>query len=406
MKTDISVNSISTAYCLVQFLYWAGGCVAVGFATAFLTEIGFANAEIGLITSVSSVIGFTLMMAVSALIDLHRGKALRNSLFGTVALQTVLLLMIYILRRPNLVTALGYILYMSSAHLLYSLVTKLYIDLNKVGFQINFGIARGLGSAAYALASFLAGWVKAAKPSSFFQFVGQGCFLGVLIISLLLCRLLTVEPGQQPNGNHSRNTFAAALHLIRADRFFLLLVIGVALVSACNKTLTAFLVNVVNHAGGDIKSFGVLNGYLALIEVPVILLYSRFRRRFSARALLLTSMICFTLKMAAFTFIHNIPVLLLASTLQAFSVGLYHPSTVDFVIERLPHERTATGQSLLSGMPLLFSFVSTIVFGSLLDRYSVPSCMLLLLILSVAGTLVCARYIKKMQLPDRQTTNT
>ena len=401
MNKTVTDKSVSAAYCMVQFLYWAGGCVAVGFATAFLSEIGFSNTGIGLITSVSSVAGFTLMMAVSALIDLRGGNSLRNFLFGTVALQTLLLLMIFLLRRPNLITAVGYLLYMSSAHLLYSLVTKLYIDLNKDGFQINFGIARGLGSLAYALASFLAGWVKAAKPSSFFQFVGQGCFLCVLVISLLLCRLLTEKTDHQKNEKQPRNTITAALQLVRADRLFLFLAASVALVSACNKTLTAFLVNVVDYAGGDIKAFGVLHGYLALIEVPVILFYSRFRRRFSAHALLLTSMVFFTLKMVAFTVIHSIPVLLLASTLQAFSVGLYHPSTVDFVIERLPHERTATGQSLLTGMPLLFSFISTISFGFLLDRHPVPACMLLLLLLSAAGTLICARCMKKMQLPDR-----
>ncbi len=396
MKRTLSGKAVFTLYCLVQILYWAGGCVAIGFAAAFLGELGFSNTVIGLVVSVSSVAGFALMLSVSARIDARGGRTLFRSFDAASLMLTVLLLAVFLVRKPTAVTALCYIAYMASTHLLGSLVTKLYIDLRKVGYAINFGVARGLGSLAYALCSLLAGWASARRPGSFYQFVALGCFLLVLLISFVLRGL----PPLHRLAGEAREAPPSAAHAIgflRRDGLFLALVIGVALVSATNKTTSSFLVNIVEDIGGDRKAFGLVNGYLALVEVPMILLYSRIRKRFSASSLLLISMVFFSLKTAAYTFIRSVPLLLLASTLQAFSVGLYQPSSVDFVVEKLPHEHTATGQSCLNGMPLLFSFVTTVVFGFLLDRFPVSACMAALLLCSLAGTFVCALAIRRME---------
>lgn len=398
MKRTLSGKTVFTLYCLVQILYWAGGCIAVGFAAAFLGELGFSNTIIGLIISVSSVAGFALMLSVSARVDAGGGRLLFRSFNATALLQAALLLAVFFVRRPTPFTALCSIAYLAATHLLGSLVTKLYIDLRKVGCEINFGVARGLGSLSYAVCSFLAGRASALRPGAFYQFAGLGCFLLVLLLALVLHGLPALSQ-LEGDGEKAPHSAAYALDFLRADRLFLALAIGVALVSAANKTTASFLVNIVESIGGDREAFGLVNGYLALVEVPVILLYSRIRKRFSSSSLLLASMVFFLLKTTAFTFIRSVAPLLLASTLQAFSVGLYQPSSVDFVVEKLPHEHSATAQSCLSGMPLLFSFVTTIVFGWLLDRFPVPSCLLMLLLCSLVGTLICFVAIRRMRPP-------
>ena len=53
--------------------------------------------------------------------------------------------------------------------------------------------------------------------------------------------------------------------------------------------------------------------------------------------------------------------------------------------------------AVVNGMPLLFSFVTTVVFGFLLDRFPVSACMAALLLCSLAGTFVCALAIRRME---------
>ena len=177
--------------------------------------------------------------------------------------------------------------------------------------------------------------------------------------------------------------------LLDAAPGFALLILGISLVSAANKTVTVFLVNIVRSVQGDMAAFGMLSGYLAVLEVPVILLFPRLRRKFSLPALLLCSMLFYTLKIAGFAMADSVTALLAASSLHIFSTGIFQPASVEYVRETIPHRYTATAQGLMTGLPMLVSFAATSLFGILLDRGSVRSNLIILALLALCGTLLC-----------------
>ena len=164
-------------YNLMQLLYWTGGCAFVGFAAAFLQEIGFLNAEIGTISAASSAIGFALMLFVSARIDRTGGQSAYYALFITVAAQTLLLPAILCPGKPCLTVSAGYTLYLSLTLVLSSLVSKIYLDLRGEGVEIDFGFARGLGSLGYALGSLLLGYLLEKLHTLPLLLLGHGLFL-------------------------------------------------------------------------------------------------------------------------------------------------------------------------------------------------------------------------------------
>jgi len=382
--------SITSAYCLIQFIYWTCGCIAIGFASAFLGKIGYSNSSIGLISASSSVMGFVLMVSVSQYVDIKGGNAVYPALITSISTQVAALLLVFIIRIPCLAVSISYIVFMSITHLINTLISKLYMDLKKAGYEINFGIARGLGSLGYALTSLFAGSMLVSIHPVFILFVCICLFLALLSISLYIRK----KALPQYTSDSSQNIVKSAketslLSFIWSNKSFLFLVIGISIVSASNKTLTVFLVNIVDGVGGNTRHFGVISAYLALIEVPVSFLFSNLKKRYSVSLLLFFSMVFYTLKITGYTFAGSFGVLIAASSLQAFSTGIYQPSAVEYVRENITHNSTALAQSLMTGLPLLFSFISTVVFGFLLDKFSVSHVLPFTMLLAILGTAIC-----------------
>lgn len=376
-------------YNLMQLLYWTGGCAFVGFAAAFLQEIGFLNAEIGTISAASSAIGFALMLFVSARIDRTDGQSAYYALFITVAAQTLLLPAILCPGKPCLTVSAGYTLYLSLTLVLSSLVSKIYLDLRGEGVEIDFGFARGLGSLGYALGSLLLGYLLEMLHALPLLLLGHGLFLLLAAAAECIRRngIHTEAAGKRTEEGGFR--ISALSSILKNYPRFLFLVLGIALVSCANKTLTLFLVNIVQNVGGNVASFGALGAFLSFLEVPVIFLFSRFRKKWNVAALLFASMLFYTLKIAGYCLAASVGALWATSLFHAFSTGLLHPASVEYVRETIPHRNSATAQSMINGAPLLFSFFASIIFGKLLDLNGTDLVLRLLLFLAALGTLIC-----------------
>lgn len=100
-------------------------------------------------------------------------------------------------------------------------------------------------------------------------------------------------------------------------------------------------------------------------------------------------MIFYVFKICGYALAGSVTGLLFASTFQAFSTGLFQPSSVEYIRENIPHSYSATANSLMSGMPMLFSFFATVYFGKVLDRYSTGYALRILLITAVIGCGIC-----------------
>lgn len=56
---------------------------------------------------------------------------------------------------------------------------------------------------------------------------------------------------------------------------FVVLILGIAALFAANNTINNFLIVIVNEAGGNYATLGALTFFLALVEFPAMLPYSR-----------------------------------------------------------------------------------------------------------------------------------
>ena len=392
-------KGIAVLYCLVQMLYWSSGFTTVGYATAYLGKIGFSNSSIGLITAVAGLVGFALVFCLSVRIDRRGPASLYRAIVGILLIQIALITFFRASQNAELLPAVLYALFLSHGHVMNSLFSKLYIDLKKRGVQIDFGIARGLGSLAFASSSFAIGYMLAHHPDVYVHSLTLALYTLLLLITLALQFLSSTLPVDRESAPESaeKKTPIRFGPFLRDYRFFMILVLGIALVSASNKTFTTFLVNVVEGVGGDTRSFTTISGFLALIEIPVMLYFSKIRRRHSISSMLLLSLTLYAVKLGGAAAARSLPVLFAAVTAQTFAAGLYHPASVEFIREMIPHKDTAKCQALLDGVPVFVSFVTISGFGVLLDSISVRAVCFLLFALALAGTVISRLVIMQMK---------
>lgn len=387
---------ISALYCLAQMLYWSSGFATVGYAAAYLGSIGFSNRAIGLITALAGLTGFALVLALSVWIDRAGDGALTLGIGGVLVSQLLLIICLAAYRYAGFLPALLYTLFLSLGHVMNSLFSKLYIDLKTRGMGIDFGLARGLGSLAFAGSSFSIGYLLAQRPGLYVHWLTLVFYVLLLLVTLslrLLCRRLPGKP-ESVSAAKRKETPLRIGPFLRDYRLFLVLVLGISLVSAANKTFTTFLVNLVVELGGDIGAFTRITGFLALIEIPVMLFFSRLRKRHSISAMLLMSLLLYAVKLGGAAAARSLPVLFAAVTAQTFAAGLYHPASVEFIRETIPHRDTAKCQALLDGAPVFVSFLTITGFGTLLDSLPARTVCLLLFLLALLGTFLSQAVIR------------
>ena len=394
-----SRTGITVLYCLVQMLYWSSGFTTVGFAAAYLGKIGFSNGTIGLISAAAGLAGFALVLGLSVRIDRAGTAFLYRLIAGILLIQIALILVFASVLSVGALSAVLYTLFLALGHVMNSLFSRLYFDIKRRGIHIDFGIARGLGSLAYAGCSFAVGYVLAQHPKTYVHSFTLLFYLLLLLVLLTLQRLssrLPADPESIPDPEEKKTPLRVGAFL-RNYRFFLILVLGISLVSASNKTFTTFLVNVVQGVGGDTRSFTTITGFLALVEIPVMLLFSKIRRRSSVSTMLLLSLLLYAVKLGGAAAARSLPVLFAAVTAQTFAAGLYHPASVEFVRETIPHKDTAKCQALLDGAPVCVSFLTITGFGALLESLPTRTVCFFLFAFSVIGIAISRAVIRKIR---------
>ena len=329
-------------------------------------------------------------MPLSVLLDRAEAGLLYRVISGILVFQLLLIGAFRVCSYSAPLFALLYTVFLSLSHVMNSLFSKLYIDLTEQGLHIDFGLSRGLGSLAYAGCSFFVSYLLSRQPDLFIHSVTAVIYIGLLFVILGLRALSRRLPGRPvaapvPVEKHSPPRLRGFL---RNYRPFLFLVLGISLVTASNRTFTTFLVVLVEELGGSLRSFTKITGFLALIEIPVMLFFSRFRKRHTISTLLVFSLLLYAVKLGGAAAARSLPVLFVAVTAQTFASGLFHPASVELVRETIPHRDAAKCHALLSGVPEYVAFLFISGFGRLLDIAPARVICFSLFLIALAGTLI------------------
>lgn len=366
-----------------------GFCVYTGYAAAYLQAVSYSNTELGLIMALGNLFSVLLAPALSARID-------RDLRFTPVKIIPVLLalqvcayaaLLCVPYRHP--VSAAAFVACMAFSITVNPMNVKLYVDFSHRGDKIDFGFARGSGSLAYVLLSVFLGRLIGETGVKILPVAGLVLTALQLVSHINLCRYLT---GSDAHGKDpSRNQQAQGLsmrHFLSAHPRYVRLLAGIMLLFFAHNILINFMINVVGNLGGTATDMGYLNAFMAAVEIPVIMFFTKWFGKYDVRRILAIAFFVFTVKEIAIAFVPTIPLLYASFILQAPSFALYTAAIVPYVDRTLPYSDGAKAQSLAASVSTAGAIFASVIGGFLYDHTTVFYTMLFACAVSAFGSVI------------------
>lgn len=382
-------ENMTAVYAAAQVFFWMDLCMAISFAAVYLQGLGYNNTQLGAIMAVGNIAGALMGPALAALIDQHDRLTADKLNVPILTVQAAALVLMLLCPVKGIVTTVCFMAYLAFCLPVNAMNLKLCVDAEHAGASIDYGFARGIGSLAYVLISVLLGELIDRTSVHILPAVGLVVVAGQLAANARMSRRLrglpgapTAEQGTSVTGNRSMWAF------IRGNGRFCVLLAGTAILFFAHNTTCNFFINVTENVGGSTTTMGYLNAFMAAVEIPVMLLFSRVCGGRRSSSVLWLSFAAFALKALAVALAPNVPCLFAAQVLQAPSYALYTAAIVNYVNETIPYEDSAKGQSLAFSMTTIGAVLASLIGGWMYDRFTVTVTLLAAFAFAAVGAVI------------------
>ncbi len=379
--------------------YWSACSIIHGFATKILLERGFASGSIGILLACCYLCAALLQPVIASRMDKSKRFSLTQLVMILGALNAVSLVGLVFGESSRVLTAAMLFLNFAMIYMLQPVTNAIAMVYRQSGQRLNFGVARGLGSLAYATTSALAGKILDLWPGNPVLYFTLAPVVAMLIFARILDRRF-MSIAQQDSIVQPRESAAeskSVFGFIAENRRFGIVLIGIALLCTFHNMVETYLVMIMEELGGTTSDTGVALGIAALLELPPLLMINRLRRRFSSSRLMQMAAVGFTLKAICICISTCVLQIELSMLLQAIGYALYIASSVYYVSEIIPAADQLKGQALVTASFTIGGVTGSLLGGVLIEKMGVGSMLIVGLAISAIGTLVVLTNIQRTE---------
>lgn len=362
-------------YGLLQAGYWMDYLVIANFAAVFLANRGFTTGEIGIITSVGSLLSCVLQQVTGVIADKQDKIPLKVIVMGFIAICMISFLLLGILPNALWSTAILYATALTVQATMSPLLNSLCLQFSNNGYDINFGVSRACGSFGYALAGLFMGNIVELFGSEIIVPIYIGLYVLVMILLFFFPVPVKDEDAKIVAGNallekEEPSTMKEFLH--RYHRF-LLLMLGFICLWFLNNILGTYMIYFVEYHGGNNADVGLVLAIMAFAEMPAVLFGGNIMSRIGAPMMLRISAIGGVVKGILFLISPNITFFVWSNLFHIFLSGFYQVSAVYYVYAIVGEKDIIKGQTMLGVATTgIVCMLSNYLGGVMLETLSIP----------------------------------
>ena len=379
-------KSLDIRYACIHGFYWMLCCSMIGYASVFLLDKGFTNTTIGTVLAISNILAVFGQPAVASYMDKTSKLSLRMLISLILVVIIALSLVLCFLTGASMVMVVLTIVAFTLMLTLQPFINSLTFAFEKNGIHINFGLARGIGSVAYAVMSLILGNLVAAFSPELLPF---------FYVGLSLCALFFVYtfflPGHKDEIVHQeKETEHDQLSMgqfIKKYKTFMLLLVATVLLFFDHSVINNFFIQVVNHINGNSADMGNAIFLAAVLELPTMALFTKFQQKIGCKNMMLISAVFFSVKHVLTYFAVNMFMIYVAQVMQMLAYAVFIPAAVYYVSQLVEEHDMNKGQALVTGAMTLASVFASLAGGVLLDALGVSKVLMIGAIISVLGTI-------------------
>lgn len=384
MTYTVKPKNLTPGYSFIQGFYWMNFSAIMGFASLYLLDGGFSNTEIGMIMAIAGIISAILQPMIAGYADRPSSPALKKIVLILVLVQLTLgILLLFSFQKAFLITGLLYGSTITLLQLLTPFINALGMESINQGKNLNFGVARGMGSVAYAVMSYILGAV-AEKTGA------VSVPVSISVISLALIAALVFFPFHKTEMQITEQKTSATnplVFLMKYKRFSIVL-LGCIFIYLSHVLLNSFTFQIVESKGGGSAEMGTSMAIAALIELPTLFLFNFMLKKARCDFWFRICGIFFMLKSLGTLLAPNIPVFYGIQLFQMLGWGLIAVSSVYYVNSIMEKQDAIKGQAYITMTYTLGSVIGALLGGALIDAAGINAMLIFATISSAIGMLI------------------
>lgn len=378
-------ENLTVRYAPVQCFFWMMFGNVTGFVSVYLLDNGFSNTQIGILIAVMGTLSAVLQPVLAGYADKEKSPSLKKIVSALVAVQLILsVLLLTVHHRSRALTGVFYGSTVMIMQMLTPFINALGMESINQKKKLNFGAARGIGSAGYAAVSYAVG-AAIAKTGSASLLISMAAVSLALLISLYRFPFQkTFVQAQKTEKEESGSFFL----FIKKYKRFCVTLLGCILVYISHVLLNSFTFQIVESKGGGSGEMGISMAMAALFEMPTLFLFSHMLKKVRCDIWFRISGIFLFLKTLCTLLAPDIPVFYAVQIFQMLGWGLIAVASVYYVNSVMEKQDAIKGQAYMTMTYTLGSVAGALLGGILIDKTGVFSMLVFATISAAAGAVL------------------
>lgn len=391
-------KNLTLKYALVNASFMFMICATVGYAYNFLSQSGIADGTVGILITAVSLCGLVGQTLSGSIID--KSEKIDEKKFISMALIAVIVLAVLLAVVPA-----GSVLMMIIAVICFTFASIGMPFLNSMAFiyekdgqKINYGLCRGIGSAAWAIGSSLIGQLWSIMGKTILPWY----VVGFAALSLLLVSLMPTPSAEAEAAAENETAKAETAKDLSYGAFFskygkaMIVAAAMILMYFCHMLINTYMAKVIANIMGDAAgATGAVESVqgnalfiAAMVELPTMFLFSKIIEKVSIHKVMIFAAAVWSLKHALTWLCPNVITLYIIMVLQMLSYAALVPALVYFANEIAEPQDRNKSQAIFAATATVGSLLASLAGGQLFQFMGVSSVLLIGVIASCIGTVL------------------
>lgn len=390
----MNLKNLNLKYALsnIGFMLIVSG--SLSFAYNYLSQSGFDDGTIGTTMSLVSLLGVFLGPAAADLVD--RSPKLTQKKFITISMAICAVFAGLLLLVPQgsfLILPIIVISFMSST-LGMPLLNGMAFVYEKSGGIINYGLCRGLGSAAYAIGSNIVGRLWA----GFGRDTLPSWVVATAIFTVIVIQFMPDAPMSDDAQKDEEEQSISMLQFFGKYKDVTVVVCSLVLMYFCHFLIQNYMAKIIGNF--TLEGIEEIQGNAffiqAMVELPTMFGFSFLMKKFGIPRILIVASILYSAKHVLILLCGNVPMFYGAMVLQMASYAALIPATVYLSNQLVGEADKNKGQTVFATATTVGGLLASFIGGWMFQFLDVSLVVLVGVISSVLGTVLMVFSMRRL----------
>lgn len=394
------ILALDIKFSAMQFFFFASFGALMGYASVYLLSRGISTSVIGVALASTSAIAFVCQPFIASFADKNKQIELRYIICAALLISIAMAVVLIMAPNASMFLVCMFVAIGTLLSTIMPLVTTLAFQFEKYGIAINFGVARGVGSAAYAIIAYVVGQLVEMFDAGVVPivFIAFNLALTFVVYTFVLPKNVSreeVKKEEKQEQSQVKNDLSFVQFMTRYKKLTTF-VFGTVFIFFAHTIINNYMILVIEPVGGTEAAMGTAVSLAAMLELPAMFFFDQLREKFSLNKLLKLSAIMFVVKHTLTAIAPSMFVIYIAQATQMLAYAILCPASVYLVNEMVDSSDLTKGQSLVTMGQSLSGIIANLIGGVLIENIGVTPVLYMGAVVTVLGSAIIIYITKKL----------